>query len=378
MKVPGVRFQELGNILRCRPEGTPNGTYALNGALLRFQTPRVALRSASGNPQGVVLDGNYQGGAIIQINASDITIAELTVQRAFHHPIHVYPVGPTITGTIIHRVRVIDPGEQAIKINANGGQFADRGEIRCSEIMLTDAGRPQIRNNCYTGGIDAHQALGWVVYGNRIEGFWCPVGLSEHGIHFWTGSRDTWVEANILRNNARGIGFGLGDAFPGRTYGDDPCPGSGTTGHFNGVILNNFVFANDARLFGSQTGYDVGIGLEQACNVQVLHNTVVATQVPRSSSVEWRFGRTRATVTNNLVSHNLLQREGGTATLAANLENAPASYFVDAVSSGDLHLQAGATGARDRGVVIPGGLAATDIDGQVRDSTPDIGADEYR
>ncbi|MGQ0548931.1 MAG: hypothetical protein ACT4PY_04605 [Armatimonadota bacterium] len=352
-----------------------DGTYPLNGALLRFLTPRVTLRSASGNPRGVILDGNYQGGAIVQINASDITIAEITVQRAFHHPIHIYPVGPTITGANIYRVRVIDPGEQAIKINSNGGQFADRGEIRCSEVMLTDAGRPVIRNNCYTGGIDAHQALGWVIHGNLIEGFWCSVGLSEHGIHVWTGSRDTLVDSNILKNNARGIGFGLGESFAGRTYGDDPCPGSGTYGHFNGVILNNFVFANDTRLFGSQAGFDTGIGLEQACNAQVLHNTVVSTQQPRSSSIEWRFSRTRAGVRNNLASHSLRPRDGGTADLAANMENTPTSYFVDPFTSGDLHLTAGASGARDRAVP---GLATYDIDGQTRDGMPDIGADEFR
>jgi hypothetical protein len=313
-----------------------------------------------------------------EINASDVTIAEVTVQRAFHHPIHVYPVGPTITGTVIHRVRVIDPGEQAIKINPNGGQFADRGEIRCSEVMLTDAGRPFIRNNCYTGGIDAHQAFGWVIYGNVIEGFWCPVGLSEHGIHIWTGSRDTWVDSNVLKNNERGIGCGLGESFAGRTYGDDPCPGSGTYGHFHGVILNNFVFANDVRLFGSQTGFDVGIGLEQACNAQALHNSVVSTQPPRSSSIEWRFSRTRAVIKNNLGSHRLIPRDGGTADLAANMADTPLSYFVDPFTTGNLHLVAGASGAINRGVVIAGGLAAYDIDVQARDATPDLGADEFR
>lgn len=34
-------------------------------------------------------------------------------------------------------------------------------------------------------------------------------GAPEHGIHFWTGSRGTLVERNLLKNNARAIGFGL-------------------------------------------------------------------------------------------------------------------------------------------------------------------------
>jgi hypothetical protein len=355
-----------------------DGTYPLNGATVVFTTPGVTLRSLSGNRDAVILDGNYQGGDILLVMASNVTIADLTVSRSWYHPIHVSPQSADVLGTLIHNVHVVDPGQQAIKINANGAQtlFVDDGVIRCSRIELTDAGRPNIRDGCYTGGVDAHRARGWQIRDNVVEGFWCTTGLSEHGIHVWTGSRDTLVERNVIRNCARGIGFGLGSATAGRTYPDDPCGGAVNIGHYDGIIRNNFVFANDDSLFfDGAGGFDAGIALEQACGTQVLHNTVVSTRAP-FSSIEGRFAYTIATMTNNLMSHNLRPRDGASLTLAGNLQNAPASLFVDAVASGDLHLLPSAVAAIDQGAAVPAGSADEDIDRELRDPARDIGADE--
>ncbi|MFZ5915545.1 MAG: hypothetical protein ACOYZ7_01255 [Chloroflexota bacterium] len=357
-----------------------DGAYHLNGVYLRFDTPNVTLRSASGNREAVILDGNYVTTEIVQVVASGITIAELTLREAYYHPIHVMSSdsGDT-TNTLIYDVHIIDPGEQAIKINPGAeGYYPDDGIIACSHIELTDAGRPYIRNNCYTGGIDAHQARGWTVRDNIIEGFWCASGLSEHGIHFWRACRDTVVERNVLRENARGIGFGLATTGDARIYPDNPCPGAdgGYVDHYDGIIRNNFVFASQSELFASEYGFDCGICLWQACGAQAVHNTVASTQAP-FSSIEWRFDHTDVEITNNLVTHNLLDR-GGVATLAGNLEYAPLSLFVDG-TGGDLHLTAGASAAIDQGESLSEGLGDDDIDGDARPigAAPDVGADEY-
>jgi len=239
---------------------------------------------------------------------------------------------------------------------------------------LTDAGRANIRSNCYTGGVDAHQARGWVIRDNTIEGFWCEYGLSEHAIHFWKGSRDTVVERNVLVDNARGIGFGLTDSGSGRTYNDNPCTGAGYVGHFGGIIRNNFIFQNRQQLDESQNGFDCGICLAQACDTKVFHNTVVSRATP-FSSIEWRFSNTDATITNNLVSHNLLERNGASASLTANLDHQPLSLYIDG-AGGDLHLAENANVAINKGVPIGESLCYDDIDGDHRDITPDIGADE--
>jgi hypothetical protein len=184
---------ELQNAVNNSLSGTTillaNGIYHLNGVYLRFDTSNVTLRSASGNREAVVLDGNYITTEIVQIVASDVTIANLTLREAYYHPIHVMTAGSSHTlDTCIYNVHIIDPGEQAIKINPGvAGYYPDDGLIACSHVELTDAGRPHIRNNCYTGGVDAHQARGWVIRDNLIEGFWCPSGLAEHGIHMWRG-----------------------------------------------------------------------------------------------------------------------------------------------------------------------------------------------
>ena len=351
-----------------------DGLYSLSETLV-FATPGVTLRSKSGNRQGVVLDGRYAIGDVLLLLRSNITIADITLTRSSWHLVHVVPDGGPVSGVTLHNLRGVDGGEQFIKVNPANGQYADNGVVRCSSLELTDLGRAQVKNNCYTGGVDIHQARGWQIYANTFNGFWCSSGLSEHAIHAWTGSRDTLVDRNVIVNSARGIGFGLGSSGVGRTYSDLPCGGVSYVGHYGGIITNNFVVANDPRLFASTDGFDTGIGLEQSCETNVLHNTVVSTATPRSSSIEWRFVNTVANVANNLVTHTLLARESARAVLAGNLASAPLSLFVD-VASGNLHLVGGAAAAIDKAAVLSSPMG-WDIDAEARGTVADIGADEY-
>ena len=175
-------------------------------------------------------------------------------------------------------------------------------------------------------------------------------------------------------DSARGIGFGLGSSVAGRTYSDTPC-GTTNIGHYGGAITNNVIVARDPRLFASNAGFDTGIGLEQSCETSIWHNTVVSTTAPRSSSIEWRFTNTSASIANNLVSHNLLARDDGRAVTVGNVTNAPLSLFVD-VAGADLHLISSAAIAIDKAVALTPPLA-TDLDSEPRGSAPDVGADEY-
>ena len=362
-----------------------DGTYNLgqNGYYIWIDTPNVTLRSESGNRETVILDDNYSGSEIITVAASNVTIADLTLMRAGTHPIHVVSTGSGDTlNTLIYNVHIIDPGQQAIKINphAAANYFPDNGVVACSTIELTDAGRAkvlEINGSCYTGGVDGHQSRGWVIRDNIIKGFWCQQGLSEHGVQFWTGSRDTLVERNRLIDNARGIGFGLIENGIGRTYSDDPCPGAiGYVEHYDGIIRNNFIFASRAELFASGSGADSGITLYQACGALTLHNTVAFTSSP-FAAIEWRFANTDVDLINNLVTHDLMDR-GGLADLSGNLSQQPLSVFVDG-PNGDLHLDQGAGVAIDQGVSVTPGICDDDFDGQKRPmgSARDIGADEY-
>ena len=206
-----VNVANVSELVTALDELAPNqtilfadGVYDLNGVFIWIDQPGVTLRSGSGDREAVVLDGNYVTTEIITVAASDVTIADMTLKRADTHPIHVVSTdaGDTLN-TLIYNVHIIDPRQQAIKINPHLARtyFPDDGTIACSHIEMTDAGRSQV-SGCYTGGVDAHQAWGWTIRDNLIEGFWCDMGLSEHGIHLWRGCRDTLVERNTLRDNA--------------------------------------------------------------------------------------------------------------------------------------------------------------------------------
>ena len=179
--------------------------------------------------------------------------------------------------------------------------------------------------------------------------------MAEHAVHFWNGARDTLVENNVIVNCSRGIGFGLGDA-------------GGGVGHYGGLIRNNALLADIPQ-------YDTGIELHQARGSRVIHNTIAETERATNafSSIDYRFANTDVEIRNNLV-RRITQRDGGRATSSHNVEQLPLGWLADPINE-DFHLTAAATGARDRGVAVPG--AGLDIDGRPHDfGPPDIGADE--
>lgn len=360
-----------------------DGTYRMTGGSesarrISFTTPGITLRGASGNAAAVILDGEYITQEMIFVGAENTTITDVTVTRAVDHGIHISPVttGVNVTGTRIHRVALVDHGEQFIKGNPNSGRdaFVDTGTISCSAFVMTDDGRPHVERSpggCYTGGIDLHSAQGWVVEHNRFEGLYCAgEGLAEHAVHFWSGGRDTLVQNNVIVNCARGIGFGLVESGASRTYADNPCPGAngGYVGHFDGMIRNNVLWAN-------LPWYDTGIELDQACGARVHHNTLVhgAGATGFFSSIDYRFGNTSVEVRNNLVAR-ITVRNGASGTVDHNVEDADLNWLADP-SNGDMHLSANASTAIDQGVAVVG--AGLDMDGQMHSNgPPDVGADE--
>ena len=335
-----------------------DGTYHMgqSGYYVWIDTPNVTLRSASGNREAVILDDNWSASEIISVIASDVTIADITIKRARTHPIHVISSdGGDTLNTRIYNVHIIDPGQQAIKINPHAARvyFPHHGEVACSHLELTAAGRAkvlEINSSCYTGGVDAHAAQGWEIRDNVIQGFWCASGgLAEHGIHLWSDSSDTLVERNRLIDNARGIGFGLG-----------------SSGHDGGIIRNNMV----------HTVQDVGIGLESSPGTEVYNNTVYTGEY--FNSIEYRFAATSGVkVINNLTNQAIASRDGGSGTVQTNVTDARADWFTD-TAAGDLHLASDALAeVIDQGQTL--GSVSDDFDGESRlqGSAYDIGADEY-
>jgi ribosomal protein L24 len=339
-----------------------DGNYQLDGHYLRIVVNGVTVRSQSGKRANVILDGNYQTTEIFQIVASDVTIADLTLKRARDHPVHVMGgSSQDVENTLVSNVHIVDPGEQAIKINPSGDYAAHFGTIQNSLIELTASGRDFVENDtsnghpCYTGGIDAHGAAGWTVQDNEIRGFWCSTGLSEHGVHFWSDSSATVVQRNLIIDCARGIGFGLG-----------------SSGHSEGIIRNNMISHGEALGVS-----DVGISLESASAAQVYNNTIFH-EHDYPNAIEYRFPASNSLIiVNNLTNRAITSRDDGTATqLAANISSAAADWFTDA-AGGDLHLRGERSGVT--GAALPISGLEDDFDRQDRPlgTGPDIGADEY-
>ena len=375
----------LRDIIRGAVTGTTiilePGLYDLSGgdrtSRLVFSRPGVTLRSSTGYRESVVLDGNWETNELIYIEASDVTIADITIRRAGDHIVHAVPSssGGSVEGIQLLNLALIDGGEQSIKVSSSGDNTIDFGSVKCCHIELTDEGREHVSSTCYTGGLDFKGTDGWIVANNTFKGYWCDEGLSEHAIHFWAGCRGTIVENNVIVDCARGIGFGLTENRTGRVFDSPSCDGNGTIGHYGGIIRNNVVCVLDDRVFATESGFDVGIGLEQACGTIVAHNTVASNQEP-FSSIEFRFERSDVRLINNLVTHNIRRRSGASGELAGNVTEASLDIFEDP-ASGDLHLKSSATVARNRGVALDEGIADLDLDGGVRDrESPDVGADE--
>jgi hypothetical protein len=355
-----------------------DGTYSVSG--LQLSTSDITLRSVSGNRGDVILDGGYSSGSIFTLRANRITIADLTIQRAYYHGIHIQ-AGANYAK--VYNVKFIDEREQFIKGNPSqdGGIYPesealDYAEIACSYFELTDEGRPHINptsGGCYTGGIDAHRTEGWIVRDNFFKNIYCTNGgLAEHTIHFWRTNKDSVVERNIIINPARGIGFGMAnDGLEARDYPDFSYDDfSGTVDHIRGIIRNNIILGDTP----GSPGFDGGIILWNSYGTEVYHNTVMST-TSQGSTIETRYQNTKDyLIKNNLLYKAPWHRDGQLGTVDNNYNSATSSMFRDMIN-GDLHLLNTATQAIDEGISISS--INQDIDGEARDSSPDIGADEY-
>ena len=346
-----------------------DGTYVLDVSMLHITCPGLIVRSAGGHRNAVVVRGPDEGTAaalrhVFLLSANDVVIADMTLGYCRHHGIQIQGESPRdVSGTWVHNCRLVNCNEQFIKGSSSGGDpvGATDGIIENCLFEFTGGWAYQY----YTGGIDIHKGVNWIVRDNLFRNIRNPSGqsgLAEHAVHFWkrcpTHPQNVIVERNLIVNCDRGIGFGLGGTDDGHNGGAS-------------VIRNNMVY-NDGT--GGHT--DVGIGLESASGVSVDHNTVV---VPSYwAPMEYRFaGCSNVVFRNNLTDKAIRNRNNApAAAMTGNVESGESAWFRD-MAGGDLHLTAGAHGALDRGCA---GAAADDVDGDTRPwmGGPDVGADEYR
>jgi len=330
-----------------------DGAYTLDSALV-IRADGVTVRGVSGNREAVILRGTGMTGGVSHVflvEGDNFTARDMTLRDVYYHAIQMQPAADAPSMINLH---ILDTYEQMVKIAFDDGQpgvHSDNGLVENSLFEYSAGIGPQY----YIGGVDAHSAWNWVIRGNTFRNIRSPgPDVAEHAVHFWSDSRNTLVERNIIINCDRGIGFGLGDR-----------------GHQGGIIRNNVIYHN------SYDGYaDVGIGLESAPGVQVYNNSIYQENI-YPNAIEYRFAATAGVlIANNLTNRAIAQRDGAAGTLSSNVVNAVASWFVNP-SAGDLHLASPVPSVVNQGIFIEGLTEDMDGDGRPRGGGYDIGADEY-
>jgi len=143
------------------------GTYNLQN-IVHVVNSGLTIRGATGNRDDVILDAGGMGsglthGILIDVDADDVTIADLTIRNAGEH-------GVSIQGSdrpTLYNLHIVDTGSQLVKVNPweNG---SEDGLLACSRLEYTTTAPDD-----YTNGISAHRAHRWVVRDNewyRIRG----------------------------------------------------------------------------------------------------------------------------------------------------------------------------------------------------------------
>ena len=321
-----------------------DGTYLLDVPAIEIRCPGLVIRSAKGNRDAVVVRGPDEGpraavANVFLVSTNDVVIADLTLGYCRYHGIQVRGESPfDVSGLLVHNCRIVNCNEQFIKGSSieTDPVGATDGCIEGCLFEFTSGWAYQ----SYTGGIDIHKGVNWVVRDNLFRNLRTPAsqpGMAEHAVHFWkrcsTRPQNIVVERNWILNCDRGIGFGLSNAEGGHQGGAS-------------IIRNNIVF-NDGT--GPRT--DVGIGLEHASGVRVDNNTVVISNY--WAPIEYRFaGSSNLVFRNNLVNRPLARRDDApSAPQTHNLERVDASWFRD-FAAGDLRLTPAATPAIGAGTPL--------------------------
>lgn len=331
-----------------------DGEYAAEHFLFIYAS-NVTVRGKSGDRNKVIIKSpKMKGGAshIFGVIGDNVTIADMSIGNVANHVIQVFGEKDA-DNLLVHNVHLFDAGEQLLKVSTDNKHKEVRPEnsiIECSLFEYTAGTGPQF----YIGGIDAHNAVNWIVRDNTFKNIRSPESkVAEHAIHFWNDSEGTLVERNTIINCDRGIGFGLG-----------------TSKHSGGIIRNNIIYHNSTK-------GDVGIGLESASNAKVYNNTIFV-ENDYWTAIEYRWaGTTGVEIFNNLINKPIMKRDNGSANLQNNFTNATAEMFID-TSTGNLRLKQNIAGVVDAGITI--NSVNSDIDKQSRPqgNAYDIGADEWR
>lgn len=368
---------QLHSILQEAGRGTAvllePGVYRLEQPLV-IGAAGVYFGSSTHRAADVLLDGGLQLDNLLRVEASDVTVANLS-WTATREGAVVVTGGPAADTSGVELVNLIFRDvRRAVAVRPSAeGYYSDDGSFACSTVRVTDVARQALGGICNISGFGALGAQRWTVRDSVFDGIWCMQGTTEYSIVFAGGARDVLVERNRIVQSSRGIRLGRNTTNNGRPLPDPAC-GGGDADVVGARIYNNMIAGTDTELFASQQSFVDGISVWRSCGVEVAHNTIVGAQSPVRGTIEYRWADDDIGLFNNLLSHPIVEREESAATRGGNLESIALSIFEDA-ASGDLHLDP-TSSSELRGVRDLLSRVSQDFDGEVRADPPNVGADE--
>ncbi len=341
------------------------GTY-IPTSRLSISRGAVTIRGSTGNRDDVVIQGpgmtvNTEPTEMFDLYSDDVTIQDLTIKEVYYHGVHMRGEND-VDRTHLQNVHTINCGERHFKGSWDSNQPGSIMDDILIENCLCEQTQANSNHtdNDYIGGIDLMGVNNVIIRNNVFKNIVGPTGGACAAIFIWHHNTNPTIECNKIYGCDRGISMS-NPAWAG--------PGPASTG---GILRNNFI----------TRGVNIGLELNFTDSMKVYYNTLYS-----ADASYWRmisiYDAAGIFVTNNLqLKYNIIRGVISNASVGSGnvtetgdiTGSTPATnWFLDP-TNGDLHLTASATGALNAGVLLP--EVPTDIDGDTRDSTPDVGADQ--
>jgi lysophospholipase L1-like esterase len=368
---PTIKVSNVQQLITALDEIEPGGTILLEDGhymmprYVEIKTDKVTLRGASGNPDRVIIDGaNSQHGELIGLSrCTGVTIADLTIQNAQHNGFKINSQTNvqelTIYNCVIHNIW--QRGVKSVKVPQENRELLRPKRCRIqyclfyndrSKNLADDPG--DIAGGNYVGGIDIMYATDWVISDNVFINIQGATREARGAIFIWHESQDCVIERNIIIDCDAGICLG------------NPYRPQDTPYHcLRCTARSNFI----------TRAPEGGIVTVYTRDCKVIHNTIYEPDSRLGRLIRLVYDNEGLVVAGNLLGGPEIRNESSSQVVFVNnLAKDLTGAFVDP-ARGDLHITERATDVIDKAKPLPD--VTTDIDAQPRDSTPDIGADEF-
>lgn len=220
IKVSNV--SELFNAAKAvKPGGTillADGRYKMP-RYFEIETDNVTLRGASGDRHKVILDGSSsRHGELIGISRCvGVTIAHLTIENVkfngFKINSNLGAKQVTIYDCVIHNVwergiKVPRAPKEELMADGCRVQYCLFYNDRAKQFSDDEADTAENFNGNYVGGIDAMNAVNWIITDNVFVGLQGRTREGRACVFLWHDSRGCVVERNVILDCDVGIALG--------------------------------------------------------------------------------------------------------------------------------------------------------------------------